>query len=181
MPIQSWEAALPGSPGPGAALVSSITLTDISPAAATAGAVTLPANFLQVGSVLRLTAWGVYGNAAATPTLLLGFYYGGIAGIALAATSAFTITTGATNWPWRLEWQGIVRSTGTAGSIMGQGFSQFPTSLTAFAQRAMPETAMATVAIDTTLSKIVTVGAQWGTSAAANTIQCHGLIAESVA
>src|SRR3954463_14652603 len=97
----------------GAAYVSSSTIADVSPAPQ----IILPANLLDVGQVLRLTAFGTFSNTA-TPTLILGFYYGGVAGVALAATGATTTTTGATNWPWRLEYEGRVRSTGTGGTVM---------------------------------------------------------------
>lgn len=157
----------------GTALASSTTLTDISPFTNTAGAAkTTNAGFLEAGMEARLKAWGTFSNTS-TPTLLLGFYYGGVAGTALAASSAITTTTGATNWPWRLEYEGMVRTDGATGTIVGQGKLYIATSLTAWTIRPIPETALATVTIDTTATKVWTVGAQWGTSNAANTIQCH--------
>lgn len=178
MPQNSWSAILnPASAGvAGAALASSTTLTDVS----AAPQFTLGAYQLVPGSIIRLTATGTASNTG-TPTLLMGFYYGGVAGIALAASSAVTTTTAMTNWPWRLEYQGVVRSTGTAGTILGAGKFFLPTSLTAWTTRPIPETALATVAIDSTAAKTLTVGAQWGTSSASNTLTCHYFLIESLA
>lgn len=167
--MQLWTYPLPsiGNVASGAALNTSTTLTDVSPTPQ----LTLPANFLQPGMVLRVKAFGTFSNTA-TPTLLLGVYYGGVAGTALAATSAVTTTTGATNWQWTLEYFARVRTIGTAGTIMGAGAVDLGTSLTALTHRPIPETALATVAIDTTAAKTITLGAQWGTSSASNTLTC---------
>ena len=177
MPNMSWESVLNAPlPGAGAAYNTSTTLTDVSPAPQ----LTLPANYLQVGSAIQVDAQFSASNTA-TPTLLVGVYYGGVAGIALAATTALTTTTAMTNWPWRVRYKGVVRTTGTAGSIMGGGEVWVPTSLTAGAWRPIPEIALATVAIDTTVAKAITLGAQWGTSSASNTLTCQTFIVESKA
>src|SRR5215207_4783444 len=99
MPGMVWTSLL-NSPQPtaaGTALVSTASLTDIS----VAPQFTLPANFLQNGSALRFYASGVFSNTA-TPTLLLGVYFGGVAGVALATSGAVTTTTGASGCQWRL-------------------------------------------------------------------------------
>lgn len=179
MPAQYWVATLNANQNnavAGTALASSTTLTDVSPAPQ----LVLPANFLTVGSTLRLTAGGFFSNTA-TPTLLLGFYIGGVAGTALAATGATTTTTGATSWPWRLEYTGVVRTVGSSGTIMGSGFCLLGTSLTAYSTIPMPATALATITRDTTAAQALTVGAQWGTSSASNTLTLQYFIAESLA
>ncbi len=166
---QKW--AFPFDPqytASGSALASSTTLTDISPTPNK----TVPANFLLPGMKLRLKAAGFFSNTS-TPTLLLGFYVGGVAGTALAATSAITTTTGATAWPFSMAVDLQVRAIGTSGTVMPMnGWLDLATSLTAFTHRPIPETALATVTWDTTAAKAVTVGAQWGTSSASNTITC---------
>jgi len=177
IPAQFWQSVL-GGPigGAGSALASSTTLTDIS----VAPQVTLPANFLgYVGATIRLTAFGFFSNTS-TPTLLLGFYYGGVAGVALAATGATTTTTGATNWPFRAEMTGTIRSTGSSGTIITQGFVDLATSLTAVTRIPIPATALAVVTIDTTSAKAITLGAQWGTSSSSNTITCAQMSVESM-
>lgn len=176
--IQTWESLLngPAQVAAGSAYASSVTLTDVSPLPNTA----IGANSLVPGSVIRLTAFGTF-STTGTPTLLLGFYYGGVAGTALAATTAVTMGSGVTNVPWRMEWQGIVRSVGASGTIMGQGIVAHGTSVAAWTNVPLPQTALATVSIDTTTAKAVTVGAQWGTSSASNTLTCHAFLVESVA
>lgn len=176
MAQQLWVAPVrPGYAAAASAYASSSSLTDVSPTPQT----TLPANLLVPGMRLRMTAFGTFSNTS-TPTLLLGFYYGGIAGVALCAIGATTTTTGATNWPFRLEATGVVRTEGSTGTIMVHGFVDLATSLTAVTRIPMPATALATVTIDTTAAKAVTVGAQWGTSSASNTLTCHEHLVEWV-
>jgi hypothetical protein len=166
--MQVWTyPLLPQSIASGAAYASSTTLTDVSPTPN----LTIPANFLQPGMLLRIRAAGTFSNTG-TPTLLLGVYYGAVAGTALAATSAITTTTGATNWQWTVEYVGRIRTVGSSGTIMGFGSVDLATSLTALTHRPIPETALAAVTIDTTASKALTLGAQWGTSSASNTLTC---------
>lgn len=172
MSRQYWVAPLPPfHTADGTALATSTTLTDVS----ALPAITIPANTLELGSELEITAFGQFSNTS-TPTLILGVYYGGVAGSALAASTAVTTTTAATAWPWMLEYRGVVRAVGASGSIVGQGRLYLPTSLVATTLRFIPETAAArTVTIDTTAAKAITVGAQWGTSSASNTLTCNDI------
>lgn len=174
MARQYWAAPIPSlHVAAGAPYANLNTIADVSPTPN----IVLPANFLDLGSRVRLKAYGTFSNTS-TPTLILGFYYGGVAGVALAATTAITTTTGATNWPWRLELEGHVRSLGTSGTLMCSGKVYIPTSLTAWTLRPIPETALATVTIDTTAAKAITVGATWGTANASNTLTCHEMTCE---
>lgn len=173
MSRQYWVAPLPPIHlTDGAAYASSTTLTDVSPAPA----LKLPANVLEPGSEIELYAEGHFSNTA-TPTLLLGFYLGGVAGVAIAASTAITTVTGATSWAFNMRYRGTVRAIGTAGSIQGQGALYMPASLTQFqAPYAIPATLAArTVTIDTSVEKTITVGAQWGTSSASNTLTCTNI------
>lgn len=172
MSRQYWVAPVPPlHTADGAAYASSTTLTDVSPTPH----IVLPANLLEAGSELEIFAHGQFSNTG-TPTLLLGFYYGAVAGVALAATSAVTTTTGATAWPWMIQYRGTVRAIGSSGSINGQGRIYLGTALTSFTIRPIPEVAASrTVTIDTTTAKSITVGAQWGTSSASNTLTCNDI------
>jgi hypothetical protein len=172
MSRQYWVAPVgPLKNADGAALATSVTLTDVS----AAPQITLPANVLELGSELEMEAYGQFSNTG-TPTLLLGFYYGGVAGAALAASSAITTTTAAAAWPFMLRYRGVVRAVGATGSIVGQGVLYLGTALTAFTVRPIPEVAASrTVTIDTTSAKAITVGAQWGTSSASNTLTLNSL------
>lgn len=172
MARQYWVTpAPPFHTAAGTALATSTTLTDIS----AAPNIVLPANLLEPGMELEIRGMGFFSNTA-TPTLLIGIYYGAVAGVALAASSAVTTTTGATAWPWMLEYRGVIRTIGATGSINGQGVLRLGTALTAFTVRPVPEVAASrTVTIDTTTSKAITIGAQWGTSSASNTITCDDI------
>lgn len=172
MSRQYWTVPIgPFLTADGTALANSTTLTDITPAPQ----ITIAANLLEAGVELEIKAFGNF-STTGTPTLLLGIYYGGVAGTALAASSAVTTGSGAASWPWYLHYNCVVRSTGSSGSINGQGFYQLGTSLTAFSTRAIPETLAArTVTVDTTAGKAITIGAQWGTASASNTITCNDI------
>jgi hypothetical protein len=156
-----------------AAYASSTTLTDVSPLPN----IVVPGLFLLPGMMVKIKAYAKFSNTG-TPTLLLGFYYGGVAGVALAATSAITTTTGATNWPIYLEWEGRIRKNGASGTVMGGGWIDLGTSLTSVTHRPIPETAAAEVAIDTTVAKALTLGAQWSASSASNTLTCANFTVE---
>jgi hypothetical protein len=161
--------------GAGAALASSTTLTDISPAPQ----VTIPANYLYAGQRLRLKAYGLFSNTS-TPTLLLGGYLGGVAGTLLAATAATTTTTGATNWAWDLELEIFVRTVGATGTVWCNGKVNLGTSLAAMTPVWLPATQTQPVTVSTVVANALTVGAQWGTSSASNTITCEDAYVETL-
>jgi hypothetical protein len=159
------------SQGSGTALASSTSLTDISPAPQ----YTLP-YYLYVGQRIRLSAFGRF-STTATPTLLIGFYYGGVAGTALAASTAVTTGT-ATAWPWRASYNFRIGATGASGTATGEGSVTIGTSLTAETGTPIPATNANPVTINTTTLQVLTCGAQWGSSSASNTITCEDFIVE---
>ena len=175
MPSQSWSemvnprqaANLPAA----VAYASSAVLTDVSPGAATNASLVLPANFLEVGGTYRVRAAGTFSNTG-TPTLLLGVYWGGVAGTALATSGAVTTTTGATNWPWLIDYEFTVRSVGSSGTVIGDGKLELATALTAYNTRPLPAVAIAAVTVNTTAAAALTIGGQWGTLSASNTLTC---------
>jgi hypothetical protein len=174
---QFWRSVLnPVGVGAGTPLASSAALTDISPAPQ----LVLSANYLFVGQRLRMTAYGVFSSASA-PTLLLGVYYGGVAGTALAATAANTIGNG-TNWPWQLWLDIEVRSIGSSGTVWCNGQAIIGTSLTQPATPYfLPSSQTQPVTINSTTANALTVGAQWGTSSASDTITCEDAYIETLA
>lgn len=172
MARQYWTSPVPPfNIADGTAVANSVTLTD----ATTAPQITLSANQLEIGTEIEVEAFGNF-STTGTPTLLLGFYYGGVAGVALAASTAITTGSAAASWPFILSYRGVVRASGSTGSINGQGILYLGTALTAFTPRPIPETlATRTVAIDTTSAKTITVGAQWGTASASNTLTVNDI------
>lgn len=133
----------------------------------------IPGKSLQPGANICIEAWGVASNTG-TPTLILGVYWGGVAGTALVVSTAKTTTTAMANWEWHLWLDVRVLTTGVSGSMIASGYWRLPTSLTAWTEYRFPETAPAAVAsLDTTVDKLLTVGATWSASSALNTITMH--------
>ncbi len=154
----------------GTPLANSNTLTDIS----AAPNYTLGANRLVAGSVLEFTAFGVF-STTGTPTLRIGVYYGAVAGLALVPYTA-TTGSGVTDVPWRLEVTMIVRTVGASGTAICQGKWNIGTTSSAWGTVPLPGTTLATVTLDTTTAKALTVGAIWGAADPANTVTCHGFL-----
>lgn len=177
---QFWRSLLPGSTtvgvGAGAAYNTSTTLTDVSPAPQ----VVIAANSLFVGQRLRVKGYGIFSNTG-TPTLLLGIYYGGVAGVSLANTGAVTTTTGATSWPFDVELDILVKSVGSTGTVWVNGKVNLGTSLTAMTPLWLPSSQTQPITVNTTTANSLTIGAQWGTSSASNTLTVEDFYAETLA
>jgi hypothetical protein len=165
----------------GAAYANSTSPTDVSPAPL----LVLPANYLDVGSVIRCTAWGEF-STTGTPTLTLGIYYGGVAGTAIATTGAVTTQSAASHASFRLTFEFVCRTIGTSGTVYGMGqlagVGATPTGGTTGTTTPvmLPANTPAAVTVDTTTAKALTVGATWGAASASNTLTVHGYLVESL-
>jgi hypothetical protein len=175
MPAQFWESAV-NSPGLGAgtALSNSTVLTDIGPAPQ----YVVPANYLYVGQRWKIRGYGVFSTTTGTPTILVGIYWGGVAGTAIATTAAIATANSQTNDPWRIECDINVRSVGSTGTVWANGRFELGTSLTALTPYWIPSSQTQPVTISTTTANAWSIGAQWGTANASNTITCEDLIVE---
>ncbi len=175
---QSWVALVP--PGfwtvDGTALNTSTTLTKISPAPDCV----VPVNGMNVGSRLRVTAAGRF-STFTSGTLNLGLYWGDVAGPALGTTGALVMPVSQTNLTWRLEAIIDFRTNGTAGTAMTTGQAILGLTTLTASSFLIPGSAPATVSIDTTVAKILALGATWSVSSASNSIQCHEWMVESLA
>lgn len=130
-----------------------------------------------------MEAWGEY-STTGTPTFQLGFAYGitslgGLlsTGITIAASELKATTTGAAAWPWHMHYCGIITALGTSGVLYGHGILDMGTSLLAISSSGaasggpMPITAAArSITFNTTVQQTLSVFAQWGTSAAGNSV-----------
>lgn len=153
----------------GTALANSTSLTDISPGANTAGqAFQFNADTLQVGQSFIIRANGIV-STTGTPNLTLGLYYGGVAGVALATTGAIATASGLSNQTWKLEADLRVDGVGTSGAIRTIGSVSGAYSSPAL----MPASSSSanSVTVDTSSTKLLTLGAIWGTASASNSIQ----------
>jgi hypothetical protein len=178
VPAQFWEALLNApAVGAGTALASSTTLTDISPAPQ----LVVPANYLYPGQRLRVEAYGIFSTTTGTPTLLLGAYWGGVAAVTpLAATAANATVNSLTAVPWQLRLNIRVITVGAAGTVWCAGWAKMATSLTTMTEYALPSTQTMPITINTTTANALTIGAQWGTSSASNTITCEDCLIEAL-
>jgi hypothetical protein len=181
MSRQFWSETLAWATASGTAIASSATETILFPN------ITIPANFLQDGRVLRIRAFGQYGTTA-TPTLQFRIRLGGVAGTVLAASGANVTTSavgsGATMTAmWELEALVQVRSNGSSGTLMTNGDATLFTSTIAtagtvtnygmtvpIASGATGGTTPVAVTVDLTSDAAFSLTAQWGTSNAANSI-----------
>jgi hypothetical protein len=178
------------APLPPLVAADSTAFTGTSPADVVIAPTTnVPPDLLEIGTRVRLWAAGEYTSTSATPTLGIGFYYGGASGgVALANATALPITATATAWPWIMDYQGVIRTTGSSGTIKGVGRLFFGFSLTGYGQtsavptiRAIPETQAArTATIDTTTRKALTVGAAWSVATGSPTLTVYDFLAEIV-
>lgn len=163
----------------GSPLSNSTTLTDISPAPQ----IVVPANAMFPGATMKITARCKFSNVTAAPSILLGFYWGGVAGTKICAIGATATTLTAANWPIHVEGYVVCNSIGSSGTVTGFGFVDLGTSLTAVTRIPMDAAAIAAVSVDTTTAKAITLGAQWsgGSSpSSSDTITCVQYIVEAL-
>jgi hypothetical protein len=192
MSRQYWEEALSWAVASGTAIASSTTETILFPN------VTIPANYMQDGRCIRLRAFGGYGTTA-TPTLIFSIRWGGVAGTVLAKTGA-AVTTSATGGGasmtagWSLEAYIQTRSNGSSGTLMTNGDVKLYTSTVGTAgtvtNYGMPiflasgstggTTPVAVSADLATADTALSLTATWGTSNAANSIQGHQYVIETM-
>lgn len=135
---------------------------------------TLPANFLKRGMVIRTTAGGNF-STTGTPTLVFGTYYGSTA---LGVNVALTTASGAATLPWRLETTTTFQTDGAAGTAITQGELWYGTTLTAVTQIPIPGIALATVTVDTTASAAWAAKATYSASSASNIVTCSTFTVE---
>lgn len=191
MSRQFWEEALAWAVANGTAINTSTTETILFPN------VTIPANYLQDGRTLKLTAFGAYGTTS-TPTMTFTIRWGGVAGTVISKSAAATLTSGTGGGAsmtalWTLEAMIQTRSNGSSGSLMTNGIvnmftSTAPTAGTVtnygmpiiLASGSTGGTTPVAVTADLTADTALSLTATWGTSNAANNIQGIQYVIESL-
>jgi hypothetical protein len=129
------------------------------------GTATLPANYLTVGKIVRVTVSGGFGITG-TPTLALTFRINSV------DVAALTFTTVATLARWKYEATLRCITTGAGGTFVllsswTGGFSNAANPFSLFQNTSG--------SIDTTIARAIDVTATWGTANAANTIGATGV------
>ncbi len=182
MSKQFWNETLVWATSAGTAVANTTTETILVPN------VTIPANYMQDGRVLRIWATGAYGTTA-TPTLIFSIRWGGVSGTVLAKSSTITTTSGTGSGAsmtalWTLEAVVQTRANGSSGSLFTNGEvilynSANPTSGTVtnyglpavIASGSTGGTTPVAVTADLTADTALSLTATWGTANSANSIR----------
>lgn len=191
MSRQYWQESLAWTTSSGTAIASSTTETILFPN------VTIPANYMQDGRILRLRAFGGYGTTL-TPTLIFTVRWGGVSGTVIAKSSTVTTTSdvggGASMTAlWDMEVIIQTRANGSSGTLMTNGIAHLFTSTAATAgtvtNYGLPVpivsgstggTTPAVATVDLTADTALSITATWGTNNAANSIQGHNYLIETL-
>ncbi len=182
MSRQFWTEALAWATSSGTAIAASTTETILFPN------ITIPANYLQDGRVLRGRGFFAYGTTA-TPTLTFALRWGGVAGTVLSKTGALTTTSGVGGGASMTAMGGFefliqTRSNGSSGSLMTNGeittyTSTAPTAGTVtnyglvmpLASGSTGGTTPVAVTVDLTADTALSLTALWGANNSADSIQ----------
>lgn len=183
MSRQSWQETLIQSSSDGPAITNSTTqATLLNPGEK----LTLPANFLQVGSILKVTGQGRISNVVTTPgTLLFQLLFGGTAVFNNAAATIALNTTAKTNVACWMELLLTCRAIGTAANLMGQLTFQSESVVGAAAGVAntamLPASAPAVGSnFDSTVAQQIDLQAKFSVLTATTSIQLHQFKIESL-
>src|SRR3989304_7137294 len=117
MSRQFWAETIAWATADGTAVNTTTTETIIFPN------VTIPANYMQDGRTLLLSASGRWSSLTGTsPTYTWAIRWGGVSGTILAQSGAITAsTTATTNGQWEMQIRLQTRSNGATGTIFTQG------------------------------------------------------------
>ncbi len=146
----------------------------------------IPSLLLEVGTRIRVQAFGQYSAASTQPLMTLGFFTGTIgqaitSAVVMGTTTGISLSASASAWPFRAQLEGQVRTLGTGGTILLSGFAKQGTSLTLFAASdfILPVTAAGrTVTLDTTVNRYIAFGVIFAPAGNAPTLTCNDLTVE---
>ena len=147
------------------------------------GTTTLPANYLVAGKTIRITMYGAYSTkASGNGTLTIKVKLGATAILTLPAT---TPTANLTKQPFVIDAILTCRTTGTTGTVIGQGDlflsnAAAETGVSYMLPNSGTDTLTPVANINTTGTLAVDVTATWGTSDAANTISSTNVSIETL-
>ena len=176
MSRQFWSEALAWSTSDGTAVANTTTETIIFPN------ITIPANYMQDGRVLRMRAFGKL-STTVTPTMIWAIRWGGVAGTLLATTEAITMGSTVTNVNWDLDAYIQTRSNGATGSLFVMGVVRVHTAagtvlLNVFGVSGWD--APAAVTVDLTADTALSITADWSAASASNTLTGHVYVVEGL-
>jgi hypothetical protein len=178
MPRQFWNEAVVWSTSSGTPVANTTSELNIFPD------VTIFANYMQDGRALRYRAIGQYSNTG-TPTLIFALRWGGSTGTLLCTTGACATPSGVTAAMWDLDILVQTRSNGSTGTFMANGICRLHSAVISTSALVTPMTAggvlgPATVTVDLTTDKALSLTAKWSLANAANTLTGLNQLVESL-
>lgn len=187
MSRQTWQETLAYLTTDGTAVTNTTPLSIFGTSVAAAQAkYTLPANFLQVGSMLRVQAKGRISNIVTTPgTLTLDVRFGSVVVFNGGATALNIVAK--TNVTWIFDAVLTCRAIGSGTTANMFGIGQFQSESVVGAAAGTTATASlpasapaAGTGFDSTAAQVVDVFATWSVNNAGNTLTCHEYSLESL-
>jgi predicted RecA/RadA family phage recombinase len=133
--------------------------------------VTIPANRLKRGDVIRVRGQGIVTSQNAADTLTVQLKLGGTAGVQIATTGA---VDPATNDLFYFEADLVVRTVGMAGTIVATGLQALGTPGTVTGKPFLK----ASTVVDTTITQDLVVTATWSAASASNNVRLDVLDVE---
>jgi hypothetical protein len=128
--------------------------------------VTIPANSLAKGSLIRIRYQGIATSTNSTDTLTVKLYIGGTSGTVLISHAATDV---ANNDVFQGEYELIVRDIGATGHIVGCGtYKSVPA---AEGTATYKDDILASTAIDTTAAQDIVVSATWSAASASDSVR----------
>lgn len=168
------------SPGGIVSITSTKTVTNSIVETQLVG-VTIPANFLNVGTTFIVRASGAISTASTAPVstwrIRIGSYT--LTGYIITSTVP-VVDKSLTQKPWSIQVIITTTGTGTAGSFMGSGTIQgeYSTTLAQAVKGLLPSPVV--TPINTTVPLMLELTFQLGTANAANTLVCYNAVIEVV-
>lgn len=184
MSRQYWSELIAWATADGTAVANTTTETIVFPN------VTIPANYLSDGRVLRLTARGRL-STTGTPTVRFRLRWGGVSGTTIWDSGTITCGSAVTAAVWGLEVEVQTRSNGATGTVMtigpciiGSALAPTVGSATGAAAAGVygsgGDDTPAAVTVDLTADTALSLTATWGTASASNTLTGHNYFLESL-
>jgi hypothetical protein len=130
------------------------------------GSLVFPANYLEVGTSLRILARGVWANVA-VPNRQWRVKLGGTV---ILDTGSNQMPKDVTAEPWAMEVMLVCRAVGVSGSVIGAGSVGSVSVHRDFGPQTTP------TAVDTTRPLALDVTCMWGTANAGNTVTTTHLL-----
>lgn len=184
MSRQYFAETIAWSTADGTAIANTTTETIIFPN------ITIPANFLQDGRILRLTLYGKH-STTGTPTLTFAARWGGVSGTVIAQSGAMVCGSAVSNAMFKIELIIQVRSNGATGTVFATGDAILGEDAAATVGSATNASAVgflgsagvaspAAVTVDLTSDAALSITADWSAANASNTLTGNNYVLEAL-